>query len=170
MAVGTAKRSANDVAAEEVLITHIFDAPRELVFEAWTDPEHLKRWFAPRGCTTDFARIDIRPGGSFHSCVRTPDGHECWCLGVYREIVAPERIVFSMTTADANGEPVEPAHVGMDPEWPKETVVTVTLTAHGAKTKLTLHQTVHETVAKRTGAHPGWIDMLDRLAETLVRD
>ena len=74
-------------------------APRP-VFEAWTDPEHLQRWFAPRGCTVHFCRIDFRPGGTFHSCIRTPDGHDCWCVGIYRAIVAPERIVFTMAVAD----------------------------------------------------------------------
>jgi uncharacterized protein YndB with AHSA1/START domain len=167
MPAGNARHSAP--AAAEVLITHVFDAPRNLVFKAWTDPAHLERWFAPRGCTLHFARIDIRPGGAFHSCIRTPDGHECWCTGVYREIVAPERIVFTMAVADENGNPAEPAQIGMDPEWPRKTTVTVTFADQGDRTRLTLHQTVAEALAKRTGAHPGWLDMLDRLGEDLAR-
>jgi uncharacterized protein YndB with AHSA1/START domain len=154
-------------AGRQVFITRVFDAPRDLVFKAWTDPEHLVRWYAPRGCTIHFARIDLRQGGTFHSCIRTPDGHDCWCTGVYREIVAPERIVFTMVAADANGDPVEPAEVGMDPDWPRETTVTVTFAELGRKTELTLRQTVSEALAKRTGAHPSWIEMLDRLAEDL---
>ena len=168
MSVSTARRNAPNAAAGEVLITHVFDAPRELVFKAWTDPEHLQRWYAPRGCTTHFVKIDVRPGGTFHSRIRTREAHDCWCIGVYREIVAPERIVFTLVAADEKGDPVEPAQVGMDPEWPKETTVTVTFAEHGGKTKLTLHQTVAETIAKRTGAHPSWIEMLERLAEELA--
>ena len=170
-ATGSRKDSAPSEAEadREIVITRVFDAPREVVFEAWTDPESLARWYAPHGCTVRFAKIDLRQGGAFHSCIRTPDGHECWCRGVYREIKAPERIVFTLAIADAKGALVEPKDVGMDPEWPKETIVTVTFAAQGRKTLLTLHQTVGESLAKRTGAHPSWLQMLDRLAETLSR-
>ncbi len=150
-----------------VEITRVFNAPRELVFRAWTDREQLLHWFAPRGCTIAFRTLDLRPGGTFHSCILTPSGHQCWCQGVYREIVAPERIVFTMAVADEQGNLVEPADVGMDPDWPRETIVTVTFAELEGKTKLTLRQTVNESLAKRTGAHPSWIEMLDRLAENL---
>lgn len=157
-----------EAAEPEVLITRVFDAPRELVFKAWTDPEHLARWYAPRGCRVAFHKIDVRPGGAFHSCIRTPDGHDCWCTGVYHEIVEPERIVYSLVAADANGDPAEPAEMGLDPDWPRETIVTVTFAELGAGTKLTLRQTVSEALAKRTGAHPSWLQMLDRLEDLLM--
>jgi uncharacterized protein YndB with AHSA1/START domain len=152
----------------DVLISRVFDAPRELVFRAWTDPVQLPRWYAPNGCSIEFKKLDVRPGGTFHSCIRTPDGHECWCTGVYREVVAPERIVYTLVIADAAGNTVGPADVGMDPDWPRETVLTVTFDDLGGRTRLTLHQTVSETVAKRTGAHPSWLQMLDRLAGELA--
>lgn len=158
--------AAPSATEREVLITRVFDAPRELVFQAWTDPEHLRRWFAPRGCTVEFPFIDLRQGGEFRSCVRTPDGQDCWCKGTYLEIVAPERIVYSIGMADEHGNPVDSA-AGKDPEWPRETVVTVTFAEHGNQTKLTLHQNVSEEVAKRTGAYPSWLQMLDLLAESL---
>jgi len=104
----------------------VFDAPRDLVFKAWTDPEQLKRWYAPKGCTMHFSQIDLRQGGTFHSCIRSPDGHDCWRKGVYREIVPPERIVYTLAIADEKGSLVEPADVGMDPDWPGEASVTVT--------------------------------------------
>jgi uncharacterized protein YndB with AHSA1/START domain len=149
----------------EVLITRIFDAPRELVFNAWTDPEQLERWYAPRGCTIQIKMIDVREGGVFHHCIQNPNHHDCWCKGVYREIVAPERIVYTLAISDENGNLIEPVDAGMDPEWPSETTVTVTFAEDDGKTKVTLHQTVLESVAKRTGAYPSWIEMLDRLAE-----
>ena len=164
------KRNGSVAELEEqlVVIKRVFDAPRELVFKAWTDPQHLVRWFAPPGCTIHFRQLDIRQGGEFHSCVGTPDGHACWCKGTYQEIVAPERIVFSMSVADEQGNLVSPVDAGMDPEWPRETIVTVTFAEHDGKTELTLHQTVSESLAKRTGAHPSWIQMLDRLEEILA--
>ena len=167
MTVELAEKSRATAAAaadQEVVITRVFDAPRELVFEAWTTPEHLMRWSAPHGCTLHFYSFDFRPGGVFHHILRTPAGHDCLCKGTYREIVAPERIVYTLSFADEDGNLVEPAEVGADPEWPSETVVTVTFAEHEGKTKLTLHQTVLESVAKRTGAYPSWLEMLDRLA------
>jgi uncharacterized protein YndB with AHSA1/START domain len=169
MAAGNARSDIAVKAADrDLVITRVFDAPRDLVFRAWTDPEHLKRWYAPRGCTIDFVRLDIRPGGTFHSCIRNPKHHDCWCVGVYHEIAAPERVVYTVAMADENGNRVEAADLGMDPDWPSETVVTVTFAEQGGKTKVTLHQTAPESVAKRTGAHPSWIEMLERLAEELA--
>jgi uncharacterized protein YndB with AHSA1/START domain len=154
--------AAND---REVLIARTFDAPRDLVFRAWIEPDHLARWYAPKGCSVIIHEFDPRPGGVFHHAIQTPGGRNCLCKGVYREIVPPERLVYTLSFSDAAGNFVEPADVGADPEWPRETVVTVTFDDLGGKTKLTLHQTVLESIAKRTGAHPSWIEMLDRLAE-----
>jgi uncharacterized protein YndB with AHSA1/START domain len=151
-----------------VFLTREYDAPREMVFRAWTDPEQLKQWHAPRGCTIEYRTLDLREGGEFHSCIRTPDGHDCWCKGVYREIVENERIVYSMAVADANGHLVTPSDAGMDRDWPAETIVTVTFAEVGGKTRLTLQQTVSESLAKRTGAHPSWLQMFDRLEEELA--
>jgi len=155
-------------AKAEVVITRIFDAPRELVFKAWTDPEDLAQWYAPKGCTVDFYTFDFRPGGAFLHCIRNPASHDCFCKGTYREIVVPQRIVYSLSFSDEYGAFVEPADAGMDPDWPRETIVTVTFTEQDGKTKLSLHQTVLESVAKRTGAYPSWIEMLERLAGELA--
>lgn len=156
------------VAEPEVWITRVFDAPRELVFRAWTDPDQLVRWYAPQGCQIRFERIDVRPGGEFLSCILIPGGHECWCTGVYREIEKPERIVYTLAIADRHGNRLDAVQAGMDPEWPAETEVTVTFTEENGKTRLTLHQTVRESLARRTGAHPSWLQMLDRLATELA--
>ena len=153
---------------EEVFISRTFDVPRELVFQAWSDASHLEQWYAPPGCSIHFRKLDFRVGGSFHSCIRIPNGHECWCTGEYLEIVAPERIVFTMAVADAEGNFADPVKMGMDPEWPAQTVVTVTLTEELGKTKLVLHQTVRESLARKTGAYPSWLQMLDRLATELA--
>jgi uncharacterized protein YndB with AHSA1/START domain len=144
-------------------ISRIFDAPPQLVFDAWIDPEKLLRWYAPTGCTTSFRLIDVRPGGRFHSCIRTPDGHDCWCVGTYREIIEPERLVFTMSVANEKGEVIEPAAAGMDSNWPRDCVIEVTFKEQGEKTLLTLRQSVSETLAKQTGAHPSWLSMFDRL-------
>lgn len=153
----------------EVLITRTFDAPREVVFRAWTDPEMLASWYAPQGCSIAFKALDLREGGAFHSVIHTPDGYACWCRGSYLELVAPERIVYTMAIADEAGNLLSPTDAGMDPQWPRETTVTVTFAELDGRTTITLQQTVDEALAKRTGAHPSWLSMFDRLDEQLSR-
>ena len=111
---------------QELVITRVFDAPRELVFKAWTEPEHFVRWWGPKGYTTPFCSIDLRPGGVMHHCMRSPEGREVWTKGVFREIVVPERIVLTDSFADAEGNVVSPTHYGMSSDWPLETLLTVT--------------------------------------------
>jgi uncharacterized protein YndB with AHSA1/START domain len=154
--------------ARTIRIERTFDAPRELVFQAWTRPEYLMQWYAPRGCTIRFVQLDVRPGGRFHSCIHNPQFGDCWCVGVYQEIVRPERIVYTLVTADSAGNEIEPVQAGHDPRWPRATLVTVTLTEVRGATRLTLEQNVLESLAKHTGAHPSWLQMLDRLDELVT--
>lgn len=151
----------------EIVITRIFDAP-ERVFKAWTDPEHLMRWWAPKGCTTPFCTVDLRPGGKFHYCMRLPDGRDIWGIGVYREIVAPSLLVYTDSFADAQGSPVPPAHYGMSASHPAEARVTMTFEEHGRKTRLTLRHAIPVSAEERKGAEQGWSEMLERLAEALA--
>ena len=152
-----------------LVIERIFDAPRELVFDAWTKPEYLLRWFAPRDCKIRFAELDVRPGGRFHSCLHNPTFGDCWCVGVYKEIVRPERIVYSLAVADSAGNEIDSAQAGHDAKWPRETLVTVTFEDLRGSTRLTLEQNVLESLARQTGAHPGWVQMLDRLGELIMK-
>jgi uncharacterized protein YndB with AHSA1/START domain len=158
-------RIADD--ARTLRIERMFDAPRELVFDAWTRPEYLMQWYAPRSCTIQLVKLDARPGGRFHWCIHNPSFGDCWCVGVYKEIVRPERIVYTLATADSAGNEIEPVQAGHDPRWPRESLVTVTLAEVRGATLLTLEQNVLESLAKHTGAHPSWLQMLDRLAEVV---
>lgn len=158
---------ANDTAKRQVVITRILNAPRDLVFKAFTDPKHLVRWYAPVGCTLEIVSFDASEGGSFHTCIHSTQHHDCWCKGIFLEVIEPERLVYTMAVADAQGNLLSPADAGMDPEWPAETVVTITFEEYDGSTKVTLHQTALESVAKRTGAYPSWLQMLDNLEEEL---
>ena len=154
----------------ELVITRVFDAPRELVFRVWTDPKHVVHWWGPRGFTAPFIKIDLRVGGSFHYCMRSPDGKEYWTKGVYREIVAPEKIVSTMYFSDKEGNFVEPAHYGFGPDVPSEMLDTVTFSTHeGNKTKLTLHRNTPISISKRYMEDQGWAQSLERFAEELTR-
>jgi uncharacterized protein YndB with AHSA1/START domain len=166
--MSTNNKKESDNGGDDLIIMRVIDAPRRLVFKAWTDPVHLMRWWAPNGCTTPFCRVDLRVGGKFHFCMRMADGHEIWGLGIYREIVEPERIVYVDTFADAEGNIVPPSHYGMSAGHPSETVVTVTFSEHDGKTKLTLRHSVPGSFAEREGMQQGWSQMLDRLSEELV--
>ena len=153
---------------KELFITHLFDAPRELVFRAWTDPEQLIHWYAPDGCTIEFKTIDVREGGTFHSCIHDPIHGDCWIKGVYQEVVFPGKLVFSMVLTNEDGYSVESTDVGKPVDWPKEIITTVTFTAIKNQTKLSIHQTVPEEDAKQTGAYQSWIKMFSRLNILLI--
>lgn len=151
----------------EIRITRVFDAPRELVFRAWTDPRILVRWFAPNGCTLEIRELDARPGGVIRYGIKNPNYPDCWCEGAFEEIVPPERLVYSLYLVDEAGHRLSSDAAGKDPEWPEETVVTLTFEDEAGKTRLTLHQNALESVARRTGAYPSWLQMLDHLETEL---
>lgn len=141
----------------ELVITRIFDAPRDLVFQAWTEPGRAARWWGPQGFVTTYCNMDVRPGGAFRVCMRSPAGAEHWKQGVYCEVVEPERLVFTFAWEDAEGKP---GH---------QTLVTVTFAERGDKTELTLHQAVFETVVTRDDHRRGWTSTLQRFAEYLAK-
>ena len=90
----------------ELVISRVVDAPRDLAFKAWTEPEHLDRWQnAPQGFTVTSHQTDLRSGGAYRVCMRSPDGVDHWLQGVYREVVPGERLVFTHTWLDAGAIP-----------------------------------------------------------------
>jgi uncharacterized protein YndB with AHSA1/START domain len=152
----------------QVSITRVFERPPEVVWKAWTDPAYLARWYAPRGCTIEIHALEVRPGGRLHTRIRSPGGDDCTCAGIFDEVVAPERLVYTLWFCDAAGKFLTAAEAGMAAGWPDRTQVTVTFAAHAGGTRVTLHQAVSEALAGRTGALPSWGQMLDRLAENLA--
>jgi uncharacterized protein YndB with AHSA1/START domain len=147
-----------DQQERELVITRIFDAPRSLVFRAWTEPDRAARWWGPQSFVTTYCNMDVRPGGAFRVCMRSPEGAEYWKQGIYREVIEPERLVFTFAWEDAEGKP---GH---------QTLVTVTFAELGSKTKLTLHQALFESVATRDEHQRGWTSTLHRLAEHLTNN
>lgn len=153
----------------ELVLTRTFDAPRALVFRAWTEPEHLRRWFGPRGWTLTACTRDLRVGGVWRYCLRGPGGEDVWGRAVYREITPPERLVYTDSFADAAGNPVEPTRYGFGPDFPREVLVTVTFEERDGQTRLTLRvATGAAPDAEREAARWGWGESLDRLAEALA--
>jgi uncharacterized protein YndB with AHSA1/START domain len=149
--------AAVESAERELVITRVFDAPRSLVFKAWTDPEHRARWMGPKGFTGEVIKMDVQPGGEYRFYMRSPEGNDHWQQGVFREIVEPERLVLTYAWADADGRPTRP-----------ETLLTLNFEEHDGKTKLTLHQALFESVSARDAHRGGWSSSFERLADCLA--
>jgi uncharacterized protein YndB with AHSA1/START domain len=136
----------------DMVITRVLDAPRAKVFDAWSRPEHLVRWWGPRGFTLSSCELDFRPGGAYRMVMRGPDGVEFPFHGVYREIVPPTLIVFSGV---------------IDPVAGVAVLTTVTFEDEGRKTRITVRQTVPKMKEAAAGQRQGWTETLERLAEHL---
>ena len=154
---------------DTLVITRTFDAPRELVWRAWSEPEMAKRWWGPQEFTCPAAQMDFRAGGKYMLCMRgaIPGGEvrDFWSTGVYKEIVPLEKIVCTDSFADADGNVVPGSHYGME-DMPLEMLVTVTLEELGGKTKMTLrHKGMPAATKDDAGA--GWNQSFDKLAELL---
>lgn len=141
----------------EVVLVRVFNAPRDLVFRVWTEPAHLRRWWAPDGFINPVCEVDLRPGGAYRIVMRSPDGCEYPCQGVYREVVRPSRLVFTNNAIGEDGSPV------------LEGLTTVLFEEAGGKTTLTLRTRAKAVVdfarAYLSGMEAGWSQSLDKLAE-----
>lgn len=119
----------------QIKVSHTFDAPRQLIFNALTDAKHLINWWGPEGWTVEVAEYDIRPGGVFHYSQKPTDGDKMWVKFKYSEIVEPEKIVYISFFSDEKGNTVR---APFDANWPMEILNTITLTEEEGKTTLTM--------------------------------
>jgi uncharacterized protein YndB with AHSA1/START domain len=143
-----------------LVITRVLDAPRDLVFAAWVDPEQAAQWWGPKGCITLACEMDVRIGGEWRRSMRSPDGTEHHARGVYREIASPERLVFTFWWERGGA-------AGHGPE----TLVTVTLVELSPnRTELTLRQEGFATTSGRDEHEIGWSSCLERFAEYLAHE
>jgi len=147
------KSSRND----ELLITRVFDAPRDLVFRMWTEARHAVNWWGPRHHPAVHMEMDVRPGGKWRHCLRgVDDGRELWHHGTFREVMPPEKLVFTFAWEE-------------DGERGQETLVTITFTEEGDRTKMVFHHAPFLSVGERDGHTEGWGSAFDRLADHLAR-
>jgi uncharacterized protein YndB with AHSA1/START domain len=160
-------------AHRDFVVERTFDAPRDLVWKVWTDAEHLKRWFGPKGFPMHSCSLDLRPGGIFHYSMRSPDGHEMWGKWIFREIVPPEKMVVIVSFSDAKaGVTRHP----MNANWPLETISTMTLSEHNGKTTLKLRwspynaaETERQTFdSNHESMRQGWGGTMDQLVTYLA--
>lgn len=148
-----ASKAANKKESDLVL-TRVFDAPREVVFKVWTDPKHVAQWWGPRGFQTTIQEMDVRPGGRWRYAMRGPDGNDYPFDGVFVEVVEPERLVFE---GAIHGDPNQSV-------WTE-----VTFADSEGKTKVTVRQVYSFESDATRGAPIGWNQQFDRLVQYLVR-
>ena len=149
---------------DSVVIERSFDAPVDVIWQMWTVPEHFAAWYGPEGATIPVAKMDVRVGGSRLVCmeVQTPGGPmQMWFTGEFREVVENERLVYTESMADQDGNVMPPADMGMPEGHPTTTEVRVDLTDIGGRTKMVL---THAGIPAGSPGAAGWAMALDKLA------
>src|SRR5450631_1714147 len=153
--------AASEFGEGTVEITRVFDAPRKLVWQAWTDPKMMAQWFGPRGFTSSVPELDVQVGGALRIVMHGPDGNDYPMKGVFIEVAPPERLVFSNIAIDSDGK-----HL-------LEGETSVTLIEQGGKTTMTLmtHAVGRVPIAKQmlAGMNAGWTQSIDKLEELVVK-
>ena len=153
-------RSLSQHAGEqEFVVEREFAAPRAQLFQVFTQPEHLKRWWAPLPYTIPTCTIDLRPGGIWHYCMRSPEGQDHWARSVYREIVPPEKLAYTSTFADEHANPIEgiPEHL-----------TTILFTEHAGKTKATARVQFTSVAALKAAIDMGMLQGMNMTWDSLV--
>jgi uncharacterized protein YndB with AHSA1/START domain len=153
----TAPNSLKKSSKLELTITRVFDAPRELVYQAWTDPNHMAKWSCPAGFTIFLGEMDVRPGGTYRCGMKSPKGEDHIVGGTYREVIKNECLVYTHTWESSEGEEPSP-----------ETLVTVIFEEENGKTKLTFHQEGFGSIESREGHKGGWTECFEKL-NTLLK-
>ena len=161
-----AKSNAVVPVKQKLIITREFDANRELVWKAWTDPAMYMKWCGPKNYTCPSCEIDFRVGGKYLYCMRSPEGKDFWGTGTYKEIIPMKRIVCTDSFADEKGNVVSATHYGME-GFPLELQVTVTFEEHNGKTKMTLTHIGIPSGQMTDLTNAGWNESFDKLAESL---
>jgi len=160
---------------QDIVLTRVFDAPLELVWKAWTDPEYVMKWWGPRGFTSPSCKIDFREGGKFVFCMRAPKemgGNDLYTSGVYKKIVPMELIEFTQGLSDKDGNKINPATIGMPTDFPEEIPSLLAFKrvgdpSTGLRTELTAIEYGWTVGQMRNLSEQGLSECLDKLAESL---
>jgi uncharacterized protein YndB with AHSA1/START domain len=147
-----------------VVIERTLDAPADLVWRMWTEPEHFAAWYGPAGATIPVATMDVRVGGTRLVCMQmeTPNGTmQMWFTGEYREVVDNKRLVYTESMSDENGNLLPPSEMGMPTGHPTTTEILVELDDLGGRTRMTM---THVGVPEGSPGAAGWLMALDKLA------
>jgi uncharacterized protein YndB with AHSA1/START domain len=161
-----------NVQKEDIVITRILDAPIELVWKAWTDPEYVKRWWGPKYYTSPTCKIDLRVGGRYIFGMWAPaeqGGQESYSSGVYKAIVPMERLEFTQGLSDKDGNRIDPAAIGMPLDFPREIRTVVVFKAKGEMTELTITEYDWPVGQMMVYSYAGMQQSIDKLGEELAK-
>jgi len=163
-----ARDNVVEMPIKELVIERVFDAPRERVFDVFTQPEHVEKWWGPKGVSNTVAEFEARPGGKIFIAERALDGATIYIAGVVREIERPSRVLYAIHFADAERRRVAPpAHSGLGDTWDDEIVTLVTFSAEGQRTRMTIRTLSGFTAEWGEKARFGWAESLDKLEHAL---
>ncbi|WP_194543370.1 SRPBCC family protein [Paenibacillus sp. JZ16] len=141
-----------------LLLSRVFNAPRELVFKVWIDPEHFGKWWGPQGYSLEVITMDVRPGGMFLGCQKSPDGNQTmWGKFVYQEVIVPEKLVFIQSFSDEEGNTIR---APFNANWPLEIINIITLEEIDGKTTLTMQGGPVNATAEEQAAFDGMAPMV----------
>ena len=155
---------------QNLVVTRILNAPLELVWKAWTDPERVKKWWGPQHYTSPDAKIDLREHGKFVFCMRAPadqGGQDSYTAGMYTKIVPHERLEFTQGISDPNGNPINPTDIGLPPEFPSTIHTVVEFKRKGDLTELTITEHDWPVSPFYVYAYAGLQQSIDKLAASL---
>jgi uncharacterized protein YndB with AHSA1/START domain len=163
----TSKTKKTAEPGKQVLfITRIFDLPVNKVWAAWTEPESSKKWWGPKDFTCPYCSIDLKVGGKYLSCMRSPQGDEFWSTGVYKEIIPHKKLVSSDSFSNEKGDIIPASALNMPGNWPLELQVTVTFEQTAGKTKMVLEH-VGLPPEIYDDCQTGWQQSFDKLEKNL---
>ena len=173
----SSERRSESETKRDLVITRAFDAPVEDVWRAWTDCKQVMRWWGPRGFSSPSCKVDLREGGKYLFHMRAPEseelgdlaGQDFYNTGVYRTVEPMKCLEFSQVTSDKDGNEVDPAEVGMGPDFPKEVRTSLTFQSVDGKTEMTVREYGWPVGETRDLSEKGWGESLDKLAEALAR-
>lgn len=157
----------NGIQEKQIVVSRSFDAPLELLWQAWTEPEHFMKWYGPKGFTTPECEIDLQVGGRHFWCMESPNGMKMYYSGTYKEIVPMERLVFTDGMTDADGNPLPPSAMGMPGDAPMTMDVTVTFAHEDGKTTVTVSHVGFGEGGDQAGM--GWNQAFDKLTTVLAQ-
>ncbi len=153
---------------KDLVITRNFNAPRELVWEAWTNPEMVKQWWGPKDFTCPHAEINLRIGGPYVNCMRSPEGKDYWSTGIYKEIIPPKKLVCSDSFSDPQGNVVPASYYGFEEAFPLVMEIELILDEINAKTRMKLTHTGIPEGEMREQTKIGWSESFDKLEKVLM--
>jgi len=157
--------SDSTISKDAVVIERTFEATVDMIWQMWTQPEHFKKWYGPKGFTIPVAEMDVRVGGKRLVCMemQRPDGSmKMWTTGIHTAVVPNERLGYTESMADENGNVVSPSAMGMPEGYPSTTEVTVLLEDLGGRTKMVM---THAGMPAGSGADGGWNQAFDKLVD-----